>query len=125
MLALARYEEAQASFDRALALRPGDSATLTNRGTALVKLRRSDEAFAVMRRTFSLVEGAADQVQEAVDWLTYRQAWPIALEVLQKFDAVVQDNPRLLYRLASIYDKLEVKRRVQAIEKARWLALIP
>jgi DNA-binding CsgD family transcriptional regulator len=27
--------------------------------------------------------------------------------------------------LASIYDKLEVTRRVQAIEKARWLALIP
>lgn len=27
--------------------------------------------------------------------------------------------------LASIYDKLAVERRVQAIEKARWLSLIP
>jgi DNA-binding CsgD family transcriptional regulator len=27
--------------------------------------------------------------------------------------------------LARVYDKLEVERRVQAIEKARWLALIP
>ena len=27
--------------------------------------------------------------------------------------------------LARLYEKLEVKRRVQAIEKARWLALIP
>jgi len=27
--------------------------------------------------------------------------------------------------VAKIYDKLEVDRRVQAIEKARWLALIP
>ena len=27
--------------------------------------------------------------------------------------------------LARVYEKLEVRRRVQAIEKARWLALIP
>jgi DNA-binding CsgD family transcriptional regulator len=27
--------------------------------------------------------------------------------------------------LARVYDKLDVERRVQAIEKARWLALIP
>jgi DNA-binding CsgD family transcriptional regulator len=27
--------------------------------------------------------------------------------------------------IARVYDKLEVQRRVQAIEKARWLALIP
>lgn len=27
--------------------------------------------------------------------------------------------------IARVYDKLEVERRVQAIEKARWLALIP
>jgi DNA-binding CsgD family transcriptional regulator len=27
--------------------------------------------------------------------------------------------------LANLYDKLDVERRVQAIEKARWLALIP
>jgi DNA-binding CsgD family transcriptional regulator len=27
--------------------------------------------------------------------------------------------------LARVYEKLEVQRRVQAIEKARWLALIP
>lgn len=73
----------------------------------LTHLRRSDEAFAVMRRTFSLIEGAADQVQETVDWLTYRHAWPVALEALQKFDAVVQDNPRLLYRLANVYARLD------------------
>ena len=27
--------------------------------------------------------------------------------------------------IARVYEKLEVERRVQAIEKARWLALIP
>jgi tetratricopeptide (TPR) repeat protein len=72
----------------------------------LKRLKHDDEADAVIRRTFALVDGTPDQVQEMADWLINRQAWPAALEVLQKFDAIAQDNARLLYRLAGIYDKL-------------------
>jgi tetratricopeptide (TPR) repeat protein len=109
---LAEWEQAAQAEHAALAKTPERTSREIVRdlyryqADLLTRLRRSDEAFAVMRRTFSLIEGAADQVQETVDWLTYRQAWPVAREVLEKFDAVVQDNPDLLYRLASIYDKL-------------------
>jgi tetratricopeptide (TPR) repeat protein len=44
LYALGRLEEAVASYDRALALHPGDAATLVNRGLALAGLRRPAEA---------------------------------------------------------------------------------
>src|SRR5690242_5767207 len=43
---LARYEEALASYDRALALHPGSPDALTNRGHTLIELGRFEEALA-------------------------------------------------------------------------------
>ena len=72
----------------------------------LKRLERRDETMAVMRRMFSLLDGSPEQVQEIVDWLMHRQAWSVALEVLEKFDAVVADRAALLYRRACVQDQL-------------------
>src|SRR5688572_15928085 len=53
----------------------------------LLKHHGQDEAAGVaIRRTFALLDGTPEQVQETVDWLIHRQLWPVALEALQKFD---------------------------------------
>jgi tetratricopeptide (TPR) repeat protein len=90
----------------------------------LKRLKRSDEAIAVIRRTFSLLDGTPEQVQEIVDWLMTQQAWPTALEVMNQFDATVQENARLLYRLAATYDKLQQPEKA-ADAAAKALALKP
>src|SRR5262245_50404708 len=72
----------------------------------LHRLDRDQEADDAVRRTFTLIDGTPDQIQEAADWLTHREAWGVALELMHKFDAAVQENARLLYRLAAIYDSL-------------------
>ncbi len=66
----------------------------------------SDAATAMIRRMFTVSDGSPDQLQELVDWLLHRRAWALGLELLQKHDAAVADNPRLLYRLAAIHQKL-------------------
>ncbi len=92
----------------------------------LHQLHHDDEADDVVRRTFNppLIDGTPDQIQEAADWLTHREAWGVALELMQKFDAAVQESARLLYRLAAIYDSLQQPAEAEkAAEKA--LAIKP
>src|SRR5439155_16177590 len=90
----------------------------------LQRLDRDKEADEVVRRTFALIDGTPDQIQEAADWLTHRESWGVALELMHKFDAAVQDNARLLYRLAAIYDSLQQSTEADKVaEKA--LALKP
>jgi tetratricopeptide (TPR) repeat protein len=90
----------------------------------LHRLDRDQEADDVVRRTFTLIDGTPDQIQEAAEWLTHREAWGVALELMQKFDATVQENARLLYRLAAIYDSLNQSAEAdKAAEKA--LAIKP
>jgi tetratricopeptide (TPR) repeat protein len=79
---------------------------------------------AAIRRTFDLVDGTPDEVQEIVDWLMSRQAWSGVLEVAERFEPAFEDNARLLYRLAATYDNL--KQPVKAAETAaKALALKP
>lgn len=85
---------------------------------------RDDEAVAVIRSTFTLLEGTPDQVQEIVDWLMNRHAWPEALEALTRFDAAVQENAKLLYRLAAVHDKLEQPQKAEEAA-AQALAIKP
>lgn len=70
---------------------------------------RSDEANIVIRRTFALLDMDATPAAllETVDWLISIQAWPAVVEVSQKFEGLVGENPKLLYRLASAFDKLD------------------
>jgi tetratricopeptide (TPR) repeat protein len=88
----------------------------------LNRLDRPEEAIAVIRRTFALLDGTPEQLQEIVDWLMNRQAWPAALEVLQQFDATVQEHALLLYRLAAVHDRLNQPEPAEQMA-ARALAL--
>ena len=72
----------------------------------LKRLKRDDEAIAVIRRTFALLDGTQEQVLEIVDWLIQKQAWPVVLEVAKKFSTTFDDNPKLLYYLAEAYQRL-------------------
>jgi hypothetical protein len=96
----------------------------------LHRLNRQDEANSVIRRMFALLDGLPDKTQqqlqllEFVDWLLHRQAWTAAAELMQKYDAVVQDNAKLLYRLAGVYDKLSDAAKADVTAK-KALALKP
>src|SRR5262249_17388754 len=52
--ALNRFDEALASYDRALALRPDHSEVLNNRGILLYDLRRLNDALAMYARALAL-----------------------------------------------------------------------
>lgn len=90
----------------------------------LKRLARNDEAIAVIRRTFTLIEGSPDHVLEIVDWLMQMKAWPVVLEVTEKFDKTVEDNAELLYRQAETYLKLGQNEKAEEIAK-KALALRP
>jgi Tfp pilus assembly protein PilF len=57
---LKRFDEALASYDRALTLRPNDARTLNNRGNTLKALKRLDEALTSYDRALSLRPDSAD-----------------------------------------------------------------
>jgi tetratricopeptide (TPR) repeat protein len=90
----------------------------------LQSLDRGDAATDVIRRMFDLQDGSADQLQEMVDWLLFRKSWPLALELMQKSANIVDDNPRLLYRLAAIHWNLKDVIQANAIA-AKALAIRP
>jgi tetratricopeptide (TPR) repeat protein len=90
----------------------------------LKRLKRDDEAIAVTRRTFALLDGTAEQVQEVVDWLMQRKAWPVVLEVADKFPKTFADNAQLLYCLAETQQQLgQTEKAEEAAQRA--LALSP
>jgi tetratricopeptide (TPR) repeat protein len=90
----------------------------------LGRLDKADDAQAPIRRMFVLLDGSAGQLQEMVDWLFNRRAWAAAVEVMQKFDSTVQENARLLYRLAGAYQELRQPDQAEAAAK-KALALKP
>lgn len=67
----------------------------------LARCGRLPEAVEAARLSFALLDGTPEQLQEAVDWLLHRQGWELALELLDRFDSVVGQHPRLLYRRAA------------------------
>lgn len=90
----------------------------------LKTLNRGPEASAAIRRMFALQTGTPHELLEFMDWLLHEQEWPLALELMQKFTATVEDNPRMLYRLAAVQQKLgDGQAADQAVSKA--LALRP
>jgi tetratricopeptide (TPR) repeat protein len=60
LVALDRLDEALASFDEALALKPDHAAGLLNRAQVLQKLKRGREAIASFDRAFALAQPTAD-----------------------------------------------------------------
>lgn len=90
----------------------------------LKRLDRQDDAIAVIRRTFNLLDGTVEQITEVVDWLMQREAYSVVLEINDRFAAVFQENALLLYRLAEANQKLgDVEKARQIVDQA--LALGP
>ena len=90
----------------------------------LNRLDRQDDAIAVIRRTFGLLDGTAEQITEVVDWLMQRQAYAVVLEINDRFAAAFQENPLLLYRLAEANQNLgDAEKARQIVDQA--LALAP
>jgi tetratricopeptide (TPR) repeat protein len=90
----------------------------------LKDLKRDDEAIAVIRRTFSLLDGTMEQVTEVADWLFEREAWEVVLELNERFAGTFQENPLLLYRLAETHLKLKQPQKAEELA-AQALAMKP
>jgi tetratricopeptide (TPR) repeat protein len=72
---LKRSEEALASYDKAIALKPDYAEAHNNRGNALGNLKRSEDALASYERALAATvdhsyafSGAADCVMKLCDW---------------------------------------------------------
>jgi tetratricopeptide (TPR) repeat protein len=90
----------------------------------LKRLGKDQEAVAVIRRTFKLLDGSPEQVKELIGWLIHAQKYEVVLEAAQRFQATFDDSPELLYRLAET--QLKLGREVEAQSTAkRALAIRP
>jgi tetratricopeptide (TPR) repeat protein len=81
-----RFEEALASYDRALALRPDHFPALTNRGVTLHELRRFDEALANYDRALAMRPDYAEAL--------FNRA--ITLQELERFEEALASHDRAL-----------------------------
>ena len=117
---LADWDAATRAEHSALAKHPESTSRETVRDLyrwqveLLQRLERDQEAVAVMRRTFSLLDGTHEQLTEIMDWLIHRQAWDVVLEVADRFSTTIEAHPLLLYRLAETYQNLGRTAEAQA-----------
>jgi tetratricopeptide (TPR) repeat protein len=81
-----RFDEALASYDRALALRPDHFPALTNRGVTLHELRRFDEALANYDRALAMRPDYAEAL--------FNRA--ITLQELERFEEALASHDRAL-----------------------------
>jgi len=120
---LAEWEQAIQNEDKVLRQNPEKSSREIVRDlyrfhvASLQRLQRNDEAIAVIRRTFDLIETTPESVLEIVDWLMLLKAWPVVLEATQRFEKTVADSAELLYRQAETYQKLGQAEQAEAIAK--------
>lgn len=80
----------------------------------LKRLKQDAQAIEVIRRTFELLDGTPEQLQEIVDWLLQNKAWVVVLEVGQKFSMTLDDNPQLLYCVAESHQRLGQTQEAEA-----------
>ena len=120
---LADWEQAIQTEDKVLRQTPERSSREIVRDlyrfqvASLQRLKRNDEAIAVIRRTFDLIESTPENVLEIVDWLMQLKAWPVVLEAIQRFEKTVADNAELLYRQAETYKQLGQTEQAEAIAR--------
>lgn len=85
---------------------------------------KDQEAVAVIRRTFKLLDGTPEQVKELVGWLIHAQKYDVVLEAAERFRQTFDDSPELLYRLAETQHKLGREEEAKATAD-RALAIRP
>ena len=92
LIEIERYEEAVASYDKAIALNPNYADAFGNRGNALKELRRFDEAVASCDRAIALKPNGADALSNRGFALHELKRLD---EALESFDRAIAINPRL------------------------------
>jgi tetratricopeptide (TPR) repeat protein len=70
------------------------------RADLLTRSGRSEQATAVMRQSLSLLEGTAEDILEAVDWLIERRSWELVEELAQQYGERFRTQSLFMYRLA-------------------------
>jgi tetratricopeptide (TPR) repeat protein len=110
--ALADWDKATAAEQEAMSKHPEQTTREIVRDLyrwqveLLKRLGKDQEAVAVIRRTFNLIEGTPEQVKELVGWLIHAQKYEVVLEAAERFKATFDETPELLYRLAQTQLKL-------------------
>ena len=89
---LKRFEEAVASYDRALVLRPDYVEALNNRGNALKALTRSEEALASYDRALALRPDSTDALNNRGNILNELKRFE---EALASYDRVLTLRPTM------------------------------
>jgi tetratricopeptide (TPR) repeat protein len=90
----------------------------------LKRLGKDQEAVAVIRRTFKLLDGTPEQVKELIGWLIHAQKFEVVLEAAERFKTTFDESPELLYRLAETQRKLGREEEAKATAE-RALAIRP
>jgi protein O-GlcNAc transferase len=110
---LGKNEQALASYDKALALRPGFAEAMYNRGNVLKKLHRLDEALASYDRTIALQPGYAKAFSNRGNTLTELKRFE---EALTSYDQALALQPNLVEALYNRGNTLhELKRFEEAL----------
>ncbi|GEM_PF-2380529 len=102
-LALRRFEEAQADFDKALESRPADAEIQLRKAAVLAAMGKTDAAFALVRQ----VAAGGTSTAEAVAWrasLLLNSGDPeAALPEVEKALKLLPEDPTLLYLLGRVH----------------------
>lgn len=110
--ALADWDKATAAEQEAMSKHPEQTTREIVRDLyrwqveLLKRLGKDQEAVAVIRRTFDLLDGTPEQVKELVGWLIHAQKYEVVLEAAERFKMIFDETPELLYRLAETQLKL-------------------
>jgi tetratricopeptide (TPR) repeat protein len=104
--ALSRYAQALESYDRALAIRPGDRQALNNRGVALHALNRDEEALASYDRALALRPDYAEAYNNRANALRALGREAEALASCERALAIRPDYPEALCNRATALQDL-------------------
>jgi tetratricopeptide (TPR) repeat protein len=84
----------------------------------LLDLKRTDEVLAVDTRLTGLVDLDGPDILEHTDWLVKTGQWQVVVDTLAKFEAITNEQPLLMYRLAEAKKSLGQKEEADQIAKA-------
>ena len=100
---MGQFEEAIASWDKALALKPDNSESWYNRGLALANLERFEEAVASWDKTLDLQPENTEAWYNRAVALKKIKRFTEAIASYDKIIALKPDDPNLYYQKACLY----------------------
>jgi tetratricopeptide (TPR) repeat protein len=118
---LKRLDDALASYDRALQLKPDDAEAFNNRGTALSELQREEEAVASYAQALALRPGYVGALHnQALSLMTLRR-FEEAARSLERLLALDADHPfaqgKLLHAQMQCCDWQQIAARAEHIRR--------